>query len=170
MVPAYNSFSANGTLESVAASIATPFSCTLTLVSTIWFQFRRNWCTQTTACTKTCATCKTSWRSIWPAASFSSATESSTAGTKFWTPNGSTPVVSSSIGASDWTVDWIHQLVTNRNFVVGLMNHSDPADYSDMETEQYPYSWFLPGEGVQRGTVVWRDGDSSTPMYPALRT
>lgn len=50
----------------------------------------------------------------------------------------------------------------------GVILYSDPADYSDMETEQYPYSWFLPGEGVQRGTVVWRDGDSSTPMYPAL--
>ena len=48
--------------------------------------------------------------------------------------------------------------------------NSDPADYSDPEGEKYPNSYYLPGEGVQRGTIVWKDGDSSTPMYPALRT
>merc|ERR550534_1365004 len=50
----------------------------------------------------------------------------------------------------------------------GVILYSDPEDYSDPNTEAYPKSWFLPGEGVQRGTIVWRDGDSSTPMYPAI--
>jgi len=50
----------------------------------------------------------------------------------------------------------------------GVILYSDPADYSDPEGEKYPNSYYLPGEGVQRGTIVWKDGDSSTPMYPAL--
>ena len=45
---------------------------------------------------------------------------------------------------------------------------SDPVDYSSLEEEKHPFSWFLPGDGVQRGTIVWRDGDPSTPLYPAL--
>lgn len=50
----------------------------------------------------------------------------------------------------------------------GMILYSDPADYSTSETDSYPSSWWLPGEGVQRGTINWRDGDPSTPMYPAL--
>ena len=49
-----------------------------------------------------------------------------------------------------------------------MANCSDPADYSSDETTSYPFSWWLPGEGVQRGTILWRDGDPSTPMYPAI--
>lgn len=53
----------------------------------------------------------------------------------------------------------------------GIILYSDPADYSSSDTDtvaNYPGSWWLPGEGIQRGTINWRDGDPSTPMYPAL--
>lgn len=53
----------------------------------------------------------------------------------------------------------------------GVILFSDPADYSNSDTNSlanYPNSWWLPGEGVQRGTINWKDGDPSTPMYPAL--
>lgn len=53
----------------------------------------------------------------------------------------------------------------------GIILYSDPADYSTSEPDTvptYPGSWWLPGEGVQRGTINWRDGDPSTPMYPAV--
>lgn len=46
---------------------------------------------------------------------------------------------------------------------------SDPFDYaSPGETTAYPDSWWLPGTGVQRGTVKVVSGDPTTYMYPSL--
>ena len=54
---------------------------------------------------------------------------------------------------------------------LGLILYSDPQDYSmDGVTEFYPDSEFLPGTGVQRGTVkevASGIGDPLTPGYPA---
>jgi hypothetical protein len=46
---------------------------------------------------------------------------------------------------------------------------SDPADYNNngMENVTYPYSWWLPPSGIQRGTVNFADGDPDTPLYPS---
>lgn len=52
---------------------------------------------------------------------------------------------------------------------VGLILYSDPADYSINSSETvYPDSWWLPGTGVQRGTVyTGTKGDPLTPGYPS---
>jgi PA domain len=54
---------------------------------------------------------------------------------------------------------------------IGMILYSDPADYAvDGITSVYPDSWWLPGTGVQRGTIKKSDGglgDPLTPMYPA---
>ncbi|XP_065560263.1 N-acetylated-alpha-linked acidic dipeptidase 2-like isoform X1 [Artemia franciscana] len=54
---------------------------------------------------------------------------------------------------------------------VGMILYSDPQDYAgeNGQTSPYPNSWWLPGEGLQRGTIMWHDGDPSTPMYPAIK-
>ncbi|ELU12569.1 hypothetical protein CAPTEDRAFT_201615 [Capitella teleta] len=50
----------------------------------------------------------------------------------------------------------------------GIIIYTDPEDYSvDGEDNVYPDSWWLPGEGVQRGTVFKYDGDPLTQGYPA---
>ncbi|RXM94099.1 Protein transport protein Sec23A [Acipenser ruthenus] len=52
---------------------------------------------------------------------------------------------------------------------VGMVLYSDPADYAvDSEVRVYPDDWWLPGTGVQRGTVLPRDGDPLTPYYPSI--
>ena len=50
---------------------------------------------------------------------------------------------------------------------IGVILYTDPADYASngMQTT-FPHSWWLPGTGVQRGTVVL-EGDPLTPGYPA---
>lgn len=49
----------------------------------------------------------------------------------------------------------------------GLILYTDPADFNiNGFNETYPHSWWLPPEGVQRGTVG-ADGDYLTPLYPA---
>ena len=57
-----------------------------------------------------------------------------------------------------------------RHKAAGVILYSDPADYSSVDpgVGTYPASWWLPGDGIQRGTIGWKDGDPSTPMYPAL--
>ncbi|XP_023932658.1 N-acetylated-alpha-linked acidic dipeptidase 2-like [Lingula anatina] len=53
----------------------------------------------------------------------------------------------------------------------GILIYSDPADYAiDGETSVYPDSWWLPGTGVQRGTVYNGEGDPSTVGYPSLES
>lgn len=52
---------------------------------------------------------------------------------------------------------------------IGVILYSDPADYSESGNEAvFPDSWWLPGTGVQRGTVMMGDGDPLTPGYPAV--
>lgn len=50
----------------------------------------------------------------------------------------------------------------------GLIIYSDPADFAAAGTnEVYPNSWWLPGTGVQRGSLSLALGDPLTPLYPA---
>lgn len=49
----------------------------------------------------------------------------------------------------------------------GIILYTDPADFNiNSFNNTYPHSWWLPPEGVQRGTVG-TDGDYLTPLYPA---
>jgi len=54
--------------------------------------------------------------------------------------------------------------------IIGLILYSDPADYSiDPDVPTFPDSWWLPGTGVQRGSVfAGLNGDPLTPNYPAI--
>lgn len=53
----------------------------------------------------------------------------------------------------------------------GLILYSDPADYATpaagTDGKVYPDSWWLPGTGVQRGSLKLGLGDPLTPLYPA---
>ena len=52
---------------------------------------------------------------------------------------------------------------------IGIIIYSDPADYTNGNTSQvYPYDWWLPPSGAQRGTVYVGDGDPETPGYPSI--
>ncbi|CAC5360684.1 NAALAD [Mytilus coruscus] len=58
-----------------------------------------------------------------------------------------------------------------RHGAIGIIIYSDPADYSNGQTENvYPHSIWLPPSGTQRGTVKKTDGDPLTPGYPATET
>ena len=51
-----------------------------------------------------------------------------------------------------------------------LLIYSDPADYAKLGTEPenvYPNTRFLPGTGVQRGTIFTGSGDPLTPGVPS---
>ena len=51
---------------------------------------------------------------------------------------------------------------------IGIILYSDPADYAiDVNDPVYPDSWWLPGTGVQSGTVKVGKGDPLTPGYPS---
>ncbi|XP_065069888.1 putative N-acetylated-alpha-linked acidic dipeptidase [Rhopilema esculentum] len=49
---------------------------------------------------------------------------------------------------------------------IGMILYTDPADYAS-GTSSYPKSWWMPPDGVQRGTVQLGDGDPLTPGYPS---
>ena len=55
----------------------------------------------------------------------------------------------------------------------GLILYSDPYDYALNGTDRfYPNSWWLPGSGVQSGTLkdaYFGNGDPLTPVYPAVK-
>uniref|UniRef100_A0A670K167 Aminopeptidase NAALADL1 n=1 Tax=Podarcis muralis TaxID=64176 RepID=A0A670K167_PODMU len=54
--------------------------------------------------------------------------------------------------------------------VVGVVVYTDPGDINDGKasaTETYPYSWYLPPSGVERGSYNSHFGDLLTPYYPA---
>ncbi len=57
---------------------------------------------------------------------------------------------------------------------VGLILYSDPKDYAaGTGLGHYPDTWWLPGSGVQRGTIKavgLSDGDPLTPGYPSTGT
>ncbi len=66
--------------------------------------------------------------------------------------------------------NWVQAMLAEEYGCLGLILYSDPQDYSmDGVTEFYPDSEFLPGTGVQRGTVkdAGGIGDPLTPGYPA---
>uniref|UniRef100_A0A670JXR6 Aminopeptidase NAALADL1 n=1 Tax=Podarcis muralis TaxID=64176 RepID=A0A670JXR6_PODMU len=53
--------------------------------------------------------------------------------------------------------------------VVGVVVYTDPGDINDGKasaTETYPYSWYLPPSGVERGSYNSHFGDLLTPYYP----
>ena len=51
--------------------------------------------------------------------------------------------------------------------VKGMIIYSDPEDYSPSSVT-YPKSWYLPEDGVQRGTVLKVRGDPLSNGYPSL--
>lgn len=54
---------------------------------------------------------------------------------------------------------------------IGVILYSDPADYSIRgNSVVFPNSEWLPGTGVQRGTIkqTSQPGDPLTPGYPAI--
>ncbi|XP_063958983.1 N-acetylated-alpha-linked acidic dipeptidase 2-like [Lytechinus pictus] len=56
----------------------------------------------------------------------------------------------------------------------GLILYSDPADYAvENDLGVYPDTWYLPGSGVQRGSLhipMGLGGDPLSPGYPAYET
>ncbi|XP_054857316.1 aminopeptidase NAALADL1 isoform X2 [Eublepharis macularius] len=54
--------------------------------------------------------------------------------------------------------------------VIGVVVYTDPGDINDKKAsaeETYPYSWYLPPSGVERGSYNNHFGDLLTPYYPA---
>ncbi|OCT84005.1 aminopeptidase NAALADL1 [Xenopus laevis] len=54
--------------------------------------------------------------------------------------------------------------------VVGIIVYTDPKDINDGLAERnqtYPYSWYMPESGVERGSYSEDFGDLLTPYYPA---
>ncbi|XP_061462417.1 aminopeptidase NAALADL1 [Rhineura floridana] len=54
--------------------------------------------------------------------------------------------------------------------VIGVVVYTDPGDINDNKAspeEAYPYSWYLPPSGVERGSYNTHFGDLLTPYYPA---
>lgn len=48
---------------------------------------------------------------------------------------------------------------------------SDPAEVAAAGTggdDVYPNSFWLPGSGIQRGSIFLDDGDPETPLWPSL--
>ena len=53
----------------------------------------------------------------------------------------------------------------------GLIMYTDPKDYAVVGlNEVFPDSVYLPGTGVQRGTLELNKGDPLTPGHPSLGT
>ncbi|XP_050693224.1 putative N-acetylated-alpha-linked acidic dipeptidase isoform X2 [Eriocheir sinensis] len=53
----------------------------------------------------------------------------------------------------------------------GMILYTDPADYHPdwhKGGEAYPNTFWLPESGIQRGSLLWRDGDPTTPYYPSI--
>ncbi|XP_064646378.1 N-acetylated-alpha-linked acidic dipeptidase 2-like [Lineus longissimus] len=54
---------------------------------------------------------------------------------------------------------------------IGVILYSDPDDYAPAtagDVAVYPNGWWLPGTGVQRGTLFLDRGDPLTPGYPSI--
>ena len=49
---------------------------------------------------------------------------------------------------------------------IGMIIYTDPANYASGDST-YPNSWWMPPDGVQRGTINVGDGDPLTPGYPS---
>ncbi|XP_074651751.1 N-acetylated-alpha-linked acidic dipeptidase 2-like isoform X2 [Tubulanus polymorphus] len=51
----------------------------------------------------------------------------------------------------------------------GMILYSDPANYApDTNVKVFPETWWLPGTGVQRGTLLIDKGDPQTLGYPSI--
>ena len=64
--------------------------------------------------------------------------------------------------------------LNNNNQLVFVFYFTSKAFYliGLLLIQTYPYSWWLPGDGVQRGTVLFSmkgNGDPLTPFYPSTR-
>ena len=60
--------------------------------------------------------------------------------------------------------------IAQANGAAGVIMYTDPAEYTGMKDGDYrvsPDTWWLPPDGVQRGTVFTGGGDPLTPGYPA---
>ncbi|XP_047497412.1 N-acetylated-alpha-linked acidic dipeptidase 2-like isoform X1 [Penaeus chinensis] len=56
-----------------------------------------------------------------------------------------------------------------RRGAAGVILYTDPQQYAPMgEDAVYPKTVYMPGSGVQVGTVLLTDGDPLTPFYPAV--
>ena len=56
------------------------------------------------------------------------------------------------------------------NGAVGVVTFPDPADYAGVrygDNRFAPEAWWMPPDGVQRGTVFTGFSDPLTPGYPA---
>ncbi|KAM3932006.1 aminopeptidase NAALADL1-like [Leptodactylus fuscus] len=54
--------------------------------------------------------------------------------------------------------------------VIGVVIYTDPRDINDGKSnpsETYPYSWYMPPSGVERGSFKENFGDQLTPYFPA---
>lgn len=52
----------------------------------------------------------------------------------------------------------------------GAILYSDPAEVAaDGISDVYPKTFWLPGSGIQRGTVGMENGDPETPTWPSVR-
>ncbi len=55
--------------------------------------------------------------------------------------------------------------------VRGLILYTDPQDVAregDGNSAVYPNSWWLPGGGIRRETLLFNDGDPETPGWPSM--
>jgi len=59
-----------------------------------------------------------------------------------------------------------------RSGCVGMILYTDPSDYAQAGVHDvYPDAWWMPGTGVQRGTVKESHdgvGDPTTPYYSSV--
>lgn len=52
----------------------------------------------------------------------------------------------------------------------GLLIYSDPRDYAPPDVGMYPNGPSLPPGGVQKGSLLRKEGDPLTPGVPSLGT
>lgn len=59
---------------------------------------------------------------------------------------------------------------------MGVIIYNDPEDNVNLElhnatyNDTFPYSWYLPPSGVERGSVMEFSGDPLTPGFPSKGT
>lgn len=65
-----------------------------------------------------------------------------------------------------------NKVVNAENYgCIGMIIYSDPNEVAGMGTgpeDVYPNTQFLPGSGIQRGTILPEDGDPTTPNFPSI--
>lgn len=59
--------------------------------------------------------------------------------------------------------------IASKRGATGMILFSDPQDKAkEGRNFTYPDSWWLPGMGVESGSLYVVDGDPLTPSYPAI--